>query len=281
MKKRLLIALVVLLALAATASLVWANSGGFVESVQVPGVGWPVSSTTSLTLGETYCLRASGTYVYWPGQLPNYGIADAEYSLRPPGSWDWGTKYGQWVFGDDVFPPSYPASALDVRVDGQNVYWGGFNTDHTYALLYVGTGSPATFNIWDSNVGPPYADNSGYITVDIYEVGCLAEWLPPITNADFALQNGTTLPIKFRLCSPGDFSADITVTITGPGLDSSTFTPLYDPVEDYYIVNFHTKDYTGLVDGSQYTATVFRNGCQLGSYSFYLYAKAGRGNSGK
>jgi hypothetical protein len=229
MKKRVLIALALVTIVLTTTSLVWAD-GVLVDSVQVQGKGYLVSST-SLNDGTTYWLCASGTYVYWSSQLPNYGIADAEYSLRPASSFGPG-----WVLGEDVFPEAgYPHYALDVRVDGQNVDWGAFNIDHTYAALYVGTGSPARFSIWDSNAGPPYSDNSGYITVDIYDA--TPAWMPPISLEGWTLNENATLPIKFHLYRCGELvQEDLGLTLTVNDEDAGEFR--FDSDGNYYIFNW-------------------------------------------
>jgi hypothetical protein len=123
-------------------------------------------------------------------------------------------------------------------------------------------------------------DNDRSLTVDIYDLGCVAEWLPPITNADFELQDGSTLPIKFTLCTPGDLSSEISVQITGPNNFDEPFTPKYDMETGVYNVIFHTKDYADLEYG-EYIIEVSNAGCLLDSYNFTLDVKAGRGNSGK
>lgn len=128
-----------------------------------------------------------------------------------------------------------------------------------------------------------------------------AVWQPPITNSDFALKDGTTLPLKFKLyqqggTSPIDSMQDVYLTVYGPsdgGLGPETETwNLGDGIEslrwnddeDYYIANFQTRNYT-LVDGATYTAVV-HDGCtddMLGNISFVLSTSTGtgRGNSGK
>lgn len=134
-----------------------------VDTVDVPSDGSTVSSV-SLEAGKTYLFKASGTYTYWPSAGGGAGIADAEYALRPQGSYNLGPG-AQWIYGDDVYPPTYPDYTLDISVDGTDVYWGDFDSGHVYSYQYTGTGSPASFGIYDSY----YGDNSGYLTVEIYE----------------------------------------------------------------------------------------------------------------
>jgi len=122
-----------------------------------------------------------------------------------------------------------------------------------------------------------------------------AVWQPPLTNEDFALKDGTTVPLKFKLhMQDGTLITDVQdvyVTVSGPGLDGGVNWYLGDGIDSlrwsgadeyYYIANFQTRNYE-LTEGATYTADVY-DGCtgeSLGTISFALYAKAGRGNSGK
>ncbi len=147
------------------------------ETVTVPSTGTTVYSTNLLQSGKSYLLVASGTYVYWPSNPAGLydaianpggaGIADAEYALRPPAS---STPYAYnpypysaWIYGEDAYPPGLEA-ALDIVVDGNDVYWGSANPNHNYYYIYVGTGAAASFRIFDDF----YGDNSGSLTVKIY-----------------------------------------------------------------------------------------------------------------
>lgn len=133
-----------------------------------------------------------------------------------------------------------------------------------------------------------------------YEVPKVA-WQPPLTNADFALKDGTTVPLKFKLqMQDGTLITDMQVVYMrvhegphdempvewiakwtlGEGVDSLRF----DPCEWYYIGNFQTKNFD-LDSGEWYTAVVL-DGCGgrvLGFYDFMVNEAAGtaRGNSGK
>ena len=136
-----------------------------IQTVEVFPDGTDYCSSFNLPIGEKYRLEVSGTYVYWPGQLPNAGIADAKYSLRPQGSYNPGPG-PQWISGDDL--PSPWTNYLELLVDGAPKAWGDFNLAHTYSTDYIGNGSPVSvcFNILDSY----YGDNSGSLTVDIYQI---------------------------------------------------------------------------------------------------------------
>ena len=131
-----------------------------IDTIIVPSDGSVVSSAITLENGKEYMLKAIGTYVYWPN-CPEYTtcIADAKYSLRPS------TSYGPgWISGDDM--PSPWTNYLEVLVDGAAMVWGVYDASHVYAINHTGDGTTVDFNIIDSN----YGDNSGSITVEIYEL---------------------------------------------------------------------------------------------------------------
>ena len=272
---RLLLVALVLMALPVLVT----ASGTSVEEVTVNAdKSTPTYSDAELVSGTTYLLEASGTYTFGSGGR----TADAEYYREPDwteGTWE--KTRGDWN----------NSGVLDLLVDPDpedvvNPDWGGYSSDHTYTMCYEGQGRPVSFVIsdWYHDTDKNYwHDNNGSLSVEIFELGCVAEWLPPITNADFELKDGSTLPIKFRLCSAGDFSNEIEVTVMGTDDNtdwfSKSFTPIYDAETDEYIVVFHTKDYELAV--GNYTVVVSRGGCELDTFPFYLDVKANRGNRGK
>ena len=134
-----------------------------IDTVTVYPDGTDYCSSVVLETGKNYRLEASGTYTYWPTQLPDAGIADAKYSLRPEGSHNPGPG-PQWISGDDL--PDPWKHYLELLVDGSHQDWGVFNLAHTYSTEYIGNGTPVSvcFNILDSG----YGDNSGSLTVEIY-----------------------------------------------------------------------------------------------------------------
>jgi hypothetical protein len=165
-----------LIVLALTLSLIFTGcssfnytvQGALIDTVTVYPNGTFYDSSASLEAGENYRIEVngtiSGTYTYWPEQLPGAGIADAKYSLRPEGSFNTGPG-PKWISGD-VLPAPWTHN-LELLVNGNSQAWGSFNPVHTYSIEYIGTGSPVNFNILDSW----YGDNSGSLTVDIY-------WMP-------------------------------------------------------------------------------------------------------
>lgn len=121
-----------------------------VDTVHVPSDGSTVSSSVSLETGKPYSFKASGTFTY-----NNAGDwADAEWYL----------KNSVIVKGDTEGSQPY---VLDISVDGYSINrdWGDYSAEHIYYLQFTGTGSSADFSIYDSY----YPDNSGSLTVEIYE----------------------------------------------------------------------------------------------------------------
>lgn len=120
----------------------------------------PTVSTMNLESGVTYKIVASGTYYFRTyGSTSGY-LADAEWALR-------NDAYGiGWVKGDAT-PYAEPYNGLDICADpGTNIDWGDLDeTTHTYTIYYTGTGSPLSLFIKDN----AYSDNSGSLTVEIYE----------------------------------------------------------------------------------------------------------------
>jgi hypothetical protein len=169
--------------------LVCCSNWKLVDTVTVPSSGSVATSTFTLEAGKCYRLEASGTYTYWPGQLPNAGIADAEYALRPKGSYNPGPG-PQWVKGEGSYPSgiSYALDIVNVQ-DGSliNIDWDPgdttVNSDHVYVIDYVpSTTGPISFKIWDDY----YGDNSGSLTVKIYE--CDPDHIPLFTEVWFKMR---------------------------------------------------------------------------------------------
>ncbi|MFC2068129.1 hypothetical protein ACFLTP_03875, partial [Chloroflexota bacterium] len=115
-------------------------------------------------------------------------------------------------------------------------------------------------------------------------------WLPPVTNADFQLQDGTTLPLKFQIFDDSTLVTTmqpVFLEVTGPTDFTTRTYQLGEGVENLrwnadgssYIANLKTKD--GNWPSGDYTATV--NPILTDSITFYLSTEkgAGRGNSGK
>lgn len=141
--------------------------GNHVGSVTVPADG-AVHVSDSLASGS-YVFIANGTYSYRPSD-PNATDADAAFSKRQAGEAGYYTgntlgAYAPWANGNTFAAPW--TGYLSLLVGGQTVHnWGDiFNTNHRYAQAYATAGGPVDFRILDS----AYGDNSGILTVDIYE----------------------------------------------------------------------------------------------------------------
>jgi len=133
-----------------------------IDSVEVFPDGENHCSLKILETGKKYRLDVSGTYTYWPAQLPGAGIADAKYSLRPQGSFNPGPG-PQWISGDDLVGDE---NYLELWVNGSSQDWIGDYISHIYSMEYDGDGSTVCFSILDSG----YGDNSGSLIVEIYQV---------------------------------------------------------------------------------------------------------------
>ncbi len=104
----------------------------------------------SLTVGQVYEIKASGTYIY--DAFLNW--ADAEYYLQ----------YDVIQKGDSDTPPYL----LDLCINNcsTNTDWGNYQSTHVYTTQWTGTGDPLSFSIYDIY----NADNVGFLTVEIWKI---------------------------------------------------------------------------------------------------------------
>lgn len=124
------------------------------ETLTISAKGTKNTSLNSLQEGEKYLFRTSGT-CNWRVPLSAGGyLGDAEYWLRHDAYREGWTKMGAWSL---------------VMFDGTNkvdVDWGNFSEDHIYEKEYLsGATAPVTFFFGDD----VYSDNSGFLTVEIYQ----------------------------------------------------------------------------------------------------------------
>ena len=110
----------------------------------------PVTSIV-LASGVNYQLEASGTFYY-----------------NSAGDWadaEWYQISGVPVKGDTQGSKPY---VLDISINGyaQNTDWGAYQSSHVYDKDWTGADASLTFSIYDS----AYSDNSGSITVKIFQV---------------------------------------------------------------------------------------------------------------
>ena len=133
------------------------------DKVEVLSSG-AVASSKVLEDGKNYLLVAKGTYRF--ANWGDAGIADAKFSLRPPGQWYsyHSEPLNTWVDGADL--PNPHTNYLQIWINGSPVDWEGDLdlVDHRYTLEVVGGDSELNFKIMDDY----YGDNSGSIWVTIF-----------------------------------------------------------------------------------------------------------------
>jgi hypothetical protein len=126
------------------------------------------TSDFNTKVGTQYKLVASGTYRF--AAWGEAGIADAKYSLRKPPYNPYSDTDTDWVDGSDLNTPYGLQVSFydgDMAPPLSPVNWEeDYNDAHIYTASVTGDGSPISLFIYD-NV---YGDNSGSITVDIYEL---------------------------------------------------------------------------------------------------------------
>jgi hypothetical protein len=123
----------------------------FIETVVVPaGKETDTFSVNTLAIGTKYILKARGT--------ANAGDSiefDARYSFRTGTSSVWTDAVSTYE--------GYGNTLLDLFYNGTTP-WKSYNSSHKYEVSVPGTGSFATFRIYDIY----YPNNSGNLYVDIY-----------------------------------------------------------------------------------------------------------------
>ena len=169
-------------------------------------------------------------------------------------------------------------------------YWVDGDFLHGESLASVSYEDELVYFHWGAQEGTAWFDD---IAVSQGH-GVAAAFEPPITNDNFLLQDGTTVPIKFHLVDDtGDVIGepwDVTLHVSGPDPDGVPVSYLFALVDGtlrfdefadppHYIATFHTRWYP-VMDGGEYTATVHDSGMPIGSITFIVDATsgAGRGN---
>jgi hypothetical protein len=136
--------------------------GGEVDSVDVPFVKMMVLSKPTVA-GKQYLLQASGQ-----GKVSANGLGDAEYM-----DYDvMGTRYNEGEAGADFGVGVDESDVLGQKGPGgykaRTRWWGPWRMDHTYYLVFTGTGKEVQLLYFDSG----YGDNRGpgdHITVKFFE----------------------------------------------------------------------------------------------------------------
>ena len=153
------------------------NSGANASDFSSPDTGYRASQNTctffqqlsvsskdenpiysnSLKNGVQYKLTSTGKYRYWWPAQPT-AEADAECAettekskLDPDFKSGWNKEN--------------PEDLFDLRVNGQDIDWGGCSSTNTYTYTMIGNGNPVSFMVKDDY----YPDNEGSLTVRIEE----------------------------------------------------------------------------------------------------------------
>ncbi len=117
------------------------------ESLQTPLTQQTVKSQMSTTSGVVYLLQAAGSGKVGGGGLGEGDADYMDYDANGGGKVDVGDANTDYGLGVDESNPKSPPRPY---------WWGPWRKDHTYCLLFAGTGSPISFTYID--VG--YGDNS-------------------------------------------------------------------------------------------------------------------------
>jgi hypothetical protein len=209
-----------------------------------PGTGGIVT-TPALDPTRDYFVEASGTY-FAGGNGPFDIQADAEYSQDAAQR---AATPAVWTVDVNGYE-SYGEQLLDLLVNGQNVDWGTFNTDHRYTLDVTPTGSPLTIgsNIYDTFP----SNNTGGLCVAVFVRDYhFTGFFAPIDNLPVVnlAKAGSAIPVKFSLggdwglnifavgypkstnieCGASALSDDTEITVTAGGSSLS-----YDPLTNQY-----------------------------------------------
>jgi hypothetical protein len=136
--------------------------GAEVDTVNVPFQKVMVMSKPT-ELGKQYLLQASGQ-----GKVSTNGVGDAEYMDYDPAGTRFnegesGADFGVGVDESDLLGQKPPPAGYKARTR----WWGTWRVDHTYYMLFTGTGKEIPLLYFDSG----YGDNTGvgdHITVKIF-----------------------------------------------------------------------------------------------------------------
>jgi hypothetical protein len=129
------------------------------DSIKAPVTNQHVSSTLTTALSTVYLLQVSGS-----GKCGgnNLGLGDADWM-------DWDVNgVGKEDIGDNNVDYGLGVDESNTAVTPRLRWWGPWRKDHTYYMLFAGTGNPIAFYYYDSG----YGDNSttDKLTVQIFPV---------------------------------------------------------------------------------------------------------------
>ncbi len=123
-------------------------AGDRLETLFVPVNGNPKASATVAEAGESYLLRASGTFAN------NATRCDAEFCFEPAAPANRFDRCNNSPTGTD----------LAITVNGANPGWGDFRPDHVYEVATTAAVGGLTFRYSDCD----FSGNVGSLTVEIF-----------------------------------------------------------------------------------------------------------------
>jgi len=126
-----------------------------IASFDVSSDGTPVDSPI-LNSGTSYRIVAREIYCVSNTESPRV-YADAMYysSDTQPGGWIWNSY------------ETLPDGHSFLQINGMDVDWGSYYSDHRYEIEYIGEGTAITFQIYDW-IDEDYSNN--YCHLEIYEL---------------------------------------------------------------------------------------------------------------
>lgn len=196
------------------------------STAQESQVGSPISvagsnsvgvSTPSLTLNKTYRFHVTGT---WKPSGSASNNADAGFETTDGIAW---TRTGKGLL---IGTTNYGASGSPLN----------YRSSHDYSITYVGQGGPAVLRVNDPT---GYGDNSGALTVTIYEVA-LYTYTTTINPTDYGVPGSVTLNVP-QVTVPAPPIPGVSVpptTLPGAGL------PSVGSVQTYNQSGFHCLSVT-------------------------------------
>jgi hypothetical protein len=132
---------------------------GLLETLKAPFTNQTVHSTLTTDTSVVYLLQASGT-----GKCGgnNLGLGDADWM-------DWDVNgLGKEDIGDNNVDYGLGVDEANTAQTPRLRWWGSWRKDHTYYMLFAGTGNTIAFYYYDSG----YGDNTttDKLTVQIFSV---------------------------------------------------------------------------------------------------------------
>ncbi|VTT97713.1 ---NA--- : [Gemmataceae bacterium] len=220
-----------------------------------------VTSNVVLDAGVNYLAVASGT-----ARIANdaTGFADAEF-----------IRYNKSTGPQDGSSPGYAWNNHGVRIAGVSGgdtggnFWGGYEADHVYFREVTGQGTRVTG--WYSDIPGYYGDNSGTLTVELYEEASAN--LPPVIDLDVT-NNGTLNDPEDGVAkySPG-YKGTVAVLTPTVEQQMKVIVQGLTPDAKYTIFSTGTSKYAGIASNLNSDPTKYPSGA--GEQDFVLIDAGG------